>query len=118
MTRKLTLEQRIARLEKLLKLESGHIKQRKFEFNSRGLDNMRVGDTVMDVDGDEWKVVRIGTLDIMLRKGLFDNRREVSEYIDDNSLYDQNLMDRVVVLLRSGNDQVLCLEPENLEIIE
>ena len=120
--RKMTLENRIARLERLLDCENKSCRRSKvFESReARDANNNVITrfSTVVDADGEEWKVIRIAPLDMLLNRGSFDNRIEVSEYIDDNSLYDRNLMQRIVVLLRSeDNDQVLCLEPEVLELV-
>jgi hypothetical protein len=117
------LEQRIARLERLLNCENKSCRRSKMLESREALDaNNNVitrFSTVVDADGEEWRVIRIAPLDAMInRVSSFDNYREVSEYIDDNRLYDRNLMRRIVVLLRSeDNDQILCLEPENLELV-
>lgn len=120
--RKMALENRIARLEKLLSCGNKSCRRSNMFESREALDaNNNVitrFSTVVDADGEEWEVVKIAPLEVMLNKGFFDNRREVSEYIDDNSLYDRNLMQRTVVLLRSeDNGQILCLEPEILELV-
>jgi len=120
--RKLTLEQRITRLERLLHCDDKFCNKNKTFESRKALDVdgnvITQFSMVIDADGEEWKVIKVAPLDVMLNKAVFDNRREVSEYIDDNHLYDRNLMQRTVVLLRSDDGmQVLCLEPEILELV-
>lgn len=120
--RKLTLEQRITRLERLLQCDNKscnkHMKFEAHEALDIDGDVITQFSWVIDADGEKWKVIKVAPLDVMLNKASFDNRREVSEYINDNHLYDRNLMQRTVVLMRSDDGtQVLCLEPEILEIV-
>ena len=113
-SRKLTLEQRIARLEKLLS------NRRSCKNETFGVD-FRPGNLVEDVDGYTAEVVDSGTLGDLWDKYQLDlcdnNMREIWDYMDEDPDW-RNLTECVIVRYddttgMKGGDCAICIDPEN-----
>ena len=116
--RRLTLEQRIARLERLLirKNESAS------DFNGMLNAKHQEGRRALDVDGEEVTIVRVSTFKKLYYSGnsweQYDNREEMDDYAEEIK-FNRRAWDNPAALIRyDDGTQLLCADPgEYLEII-
>ena len=116
--RKLTLEERISRLERLVSRKN----ESRSDFNGMLNAKHQEGRHALDIDGEEVTIVRVSTFRKLYASRNswehYDNREEMDDYAEEIK-FNRRAWDNPAALIRyDDGTQLLCADPgEYLELI-